>query len=144
METKLNWGKGLIIGMAMFMLFIIALGVTIFSQKTDDYDHDYYEKGLEFNHDYDREHQVVVDNAKPVLKIDGQILDVTFVAEAKGNVRFIRPSDSKMDKQLKFESNTNGLVNLPLAQFEKGRWQLVFEWNSRGKQYLYQQEIFVQ
>jgi len=133
---------GLFIGMSVFMLFIITLAVMIFRQDTDGYDHGYYEKGLDFNADYDREQQVFTDGAKPITKLVGPVMNIAFKGEVKGRVLFQRPSNEKMDKQLMFRSDPSGQVEIPLAQFARGRWQLIFEWSSNNKQYLYQQKIF--
>jgi hypothetical protein len=143
METKINWGKGLMIGMSLFMLFIISLAVTIFRQDTDGYDHSYYEKGLDFNADYDREQQVFTDGAKPSVKLGSSTLNIGFTGQVKGKLLFQRPSDEKMDKKMAFQSDPSGKVEIPLAQFARGQWQLIFEWSNNNKQYLYQQEIFV-
>jgi hypothetical protein len=143
MGTKINWGKGLIIGMSIFMLFIISLVVVIFNQKADDYDHSYYEKGLDFDNDYKREQQVVADGAKPTIKVNAGILSVGFKEQTKGKLHFQRPSDQKMDKEVLFNTDASGKSQLSLKQFTRGRWQLIMEWNDGDKQYLYQQEIFV-
>ncbi|PJJ83541.1 FixH family protein [Mucilaginibacter auburnensis] len=143
MEIKINWGKGLVIGMGIFMLFIIGLGVSIFSQKGDDYDQAYYEKGLDYNADYDRERQVVTDNAVPGISVTKENLIVGFKGQAEGVVHIQRPSDKSMDKNLSFASTPNGRVELPLNDIARGRWQLVFEWNDKGKKYLYQKEVFI-
>jgi len=143
METKINWGTGLTIGMSVFMLFIIALAVVIFRQDTDGYDHAYYEKGLDFNVDYDREQQVFTDKAKPAIKFSGSLLIINFKNQVKGKLLFQRPSDEKMDQSLAFQSDPSGQVEIPLARLARGRWQAVFEWSSANKQYLYQQEIFI-
>ncbi len=143
MEIKFNWGKGLIIGMGIFMIFIISLGVSIFNQKDDDYDPAYYEKGLDYDKDYAREQQVIVDGAKPVITLSQNILTAHFTGQVKGVVHLQRPSDKGMDKNLSFSSDPEGMVELPLQGIARGRWQLVFEWNNMGKRYLYQQEIFI-
>jgi len=143
MKIKINWGKGLMIGMSIFMLFIISLAVMIFRQDTDGYDHSYYEKGLDFNADYDREQQVYTDGAKPVVKLNGAMLNIGFTGAVKGRLLFQRPSDEKMDKSVAFQSDPYGRVEIPLTHIARGHWQLIFEWSNNDKQYLYQQEIFV-
>ena len=143
METKINWGKGLVIGMSIFMLFIIGLAVAIFNQKADDYDHSYYEKGLDFDNDFKREQQVITDGAKPTVKVNAGILNLGFKEQAKGKLHFQRPSDQKMDKELLFYTDATGKSEVLLKQFARGRWQLIIEWAHQDKQYLYQQEIFV-
>ncbi len=143
MEIKINWGKGLVIGMSIFMLFIIGLGISIFSQKGDDYDQAYYEKGLDYNADYDREQQVLIDDATPTVSVTKEKLTLGFKGQVEGLVHIQRPSDKSMDKNLSFTANTDGRVELPLNNIARGRWQLVFEWNDKGKKYLYQKEVFI-
>lgn len=143
MEIKINWGKGLIIGMSIFMLFIISLAVAIFNQKADDYDHSYYEKGLDFDNDYKREQRVVTDRAKPAIKVKAGILNLEFKEQTKGKLHFQRPSDQKMDKEMLFDTDASGKSEVSIKQFTRGRWQLIIEWAQHDRQYLYQQEIFV-
>lgn len=143
MEIKMNWGKGLFIGMSIFMLFIIALAVMIFRQDTDGYDHGYYEKGLEFNTEYNREKLVFVDGVKPGVRLAGHLLQINFKEKAQGRLLLQRPSDEKMDKSIMFHSDPSGRVYVPLKQFTRGHWQLILAWSSNSKQYTYQQKIFV-
>lgn len=143
MKIKMNWGKGLVIGMSIFMLFIIGLAVAIFNQKADDYDHSYYEKGLDFDNDFKREQQVITDGAKPTIKVNAGILNLGFKQQTKGKLHFQRPSDQKMDKEMLFDTDATGKTEVLLKRFARGRWQLIIEWAHQDKQYLYQQEIFV-
>ena len=143
MATKINWGKGLIIGMSIFMLFILSLAVAIFNQKADDYDHNYYERGLDFDNDYKREQQVVADGAKPTISVNAGTLNLRFKEQTKGKLHFRRPSDQAMDEDLLFDTDALGRNEVSLEKFSRGRWQLIIEWAHQDKQYLYQQEIFV-
>ncbi len=40
----MNWGKGIITGMIIFMLFILSMCIYMFRMPADEYDHQYYEK----------------------------------------------------------------------------------------------------
>jgi hypothetical protein len=40
-----------------------------------------------------------------------------------------------------FETGAGGNVNIDLAKFKKGRWDLTFNWTNHGRKYLYQQKI---
>lgn len=137
----MNWGKGIIIGMGLFMLFIILMCVKMFALPADEYDHHYYEKGLNFDKDFDKEKQVVKDHARPLISIIEKQVSVTFAEPAKGNIKFIRPSSEALDKT--FQLNTdNGLVTQISARaLTEGRWRVVLEWQSNKKAYLYEQEV---
>jgi len=107
----MNWGKGIIIGMALFMAFILCMCIYMFRMPADEYDHQYYEKGLNFDKDYDRERQVYKDHAIPLISISGKELTVTFVHPANGSIRFIRPSSEALDKTFKITTGNNLSVN---------------------------------
>jgi hypothetical protein len=126
----MNWGKGIIGGMVLFMLFIISMCVYMFMIPEDGYDHQYYEKGLNFDKDYNKERQVQLDHALPMIRVSGKTVSITFVKPASGIVKFIRPSNQLLDKEFK-------------QSIVPGRWQLVLNWESGHKAYLYQQEIYI-
>ncbi|PWK77355.1 hypothetical protein LX99_03168 [Mucilaginibacter oryzae] len=137
----MHWGKGIVIGMMAFMCYIIAMGVAMFRQP-DDVDSHYYEKGLAFNTDYDKEKQVLMDNAQPMINIEANTLLVKFAKPAKGTVDLKRPDNDKLDRHINLQSNQTGNVAIPLNQLKQGRWQLVFNWESSGKKYLYTTEVY--
>ena len=98
----MNWGKGIVIGIAIFVIFIVGMCIYMFVSPTDDYDHQYYEKGLTFNHDYDREEQVIKDHAQPLIGLTDRQVILTFGQPAKGKVRFMRPSNATADRVYSF------------------------------------------
>ena len=136
----MNWGKGIILGMIVFMLFILSMSIKFFLLPADDYDHQYYENGLNFDHEYNKEVQVVKDHAEPEITVDGMQLLLTFKQPVNGTINFLRPSDNKLDKQFKLQGEK---VTIPLDAVPRGQWQLVFNWVSDGKVYLYHKEIYV-
>jgi len=110
----------------------------------DEYDHQYYEKGLTFNHDYDLEVQVVKDHAKPIIQISKDDVVITFINAVKGKVTFARPSDATLDRTFALVSGPQNEVIIPTKRIAPGRWRLVFNWKAGEKEYLYQEEIYVQ
>jgi hypothetical protein len=143
MTKQMNWGKGIIIGMAMFMAFILCMCVYMFRMPTDEYDHQYYEKGLNFDKDFDSERQVYKDHAQPEINISGKEVSVTFVEQATGTVRFIRPSSEVLDKTFKLNTNAGKETAMSVSSLVAGKWQMVLEWKSSNKSYLYHKEIFI-
>ncbi|MBS7563325.1 FixH family protein [Mucilaginibacter sp. Bleaf8] len=140
----MNWGKSLVAGMATFMLFIIGMGVYMFSRPTDDYDKQYYEKGLSFDQDYAREKQVVSDKAQPLITFASGEMIVKFTEPADGVLKFRRSADRSMDKSFSIATDAENAMRIPLSQLSSGQWQLHFEWASRQKEYLYEQEVYLQ
>ena len=143
MIKKMNWGKGIVTGMIIFMLFILGMCVYMFRMPADEYDHQYYEKGLNFDKDLDKERQVVKDNAQPVIKISGKQATIVFTAPAKGTIRFIRPSSQALDKTYPLDTNTGNTAGFAVTELVAGRWKMVLEWSSNNKKYLYEQETYI-
>lgn len=140
----MNWGKGIILGMLLFMGFIISMAVYMLNMPTDDYDHQYYEKGLNYNKDYAKEMQVVTDNARPVFKQLNHQITIQFTQPAVGTVRFINPLGKSKDVLFKLDTGTGTGAALPLNILAGGRWAVRMEWSSgNNKQYLFQQDINV-
>lgn len=139
----MNWGKGIIAGMILFMLFILGMCFYMFAAPLDDYDHEYYEKGLTYNQYYNKEVQVIKDHAQPVIKISGDYLFFKFKEPAVGTVRLQRPSDNSLDKIYRFNSGESDDVQISIKSIAKGRWLLVFDWQSNQKAYTYQKGISI-
>jgi nitrogen fixation protein FixH len=139
----MNWGKGIIGGMVLFMLYIISMCVYMFMAPNDGYDHQYYEKGLNFDKDFNKERQVEIDHARPLIGVAGKKVSITFVKPASGTIRFVRPSNEALDHTVKVDS-TNGInIVVPVQNIVTGRWQVVLNWESGHQSYLYQQEIYI-
>lgn len=143
MKIKLNWGSGIAIGMTAFLIFILILGVQMFMQSPGDYDHQYYEKGLAYDSVYVKEKRVITENAQPRFKLRNKVLQVQFTGACSGMVRFERPSDPDLDQKVTFQSNAANAMAIPVDKFATGQWQVTFDWQSKGKKYLYQREMFL-
>jgi hypothetical protein len=133
----MNWGKATILILALFVLFISGMSYVMFRSPEDGYDHQYYEKGLNFDHDYNREMQVVKDHAAPVITVGKDSITFIFPQPVEGRVKFTRPASDAADITYPLSKP------LPTAHMRKGKWQLVFEWKSNNEDYLYQHEILI-
>ncbi len=136
----MNWGKGLIIGLASFMIFITVLVVQMFRSAEDSFDKDYYEKGLAYDIDYEQQQQVITDNAQPLITQTDDYITISFLSVDSGTVSFKRPSDRTKDQTFSFEQKD---IQLPKSDFEKGGWRIVINWSSDQKKYRYQTNLFM-
>jgi hypothetical protein len=139
-----NWGTKLVIGMVSFMTFIVILAVMMFNSKPDALvDNDYYEKGLNYDADYNRKERVKTDDAAPVVQVLPAEILLTFKAAAEGKVKIVRPSDKRMDKVINFKTDAAYKAAIPAKEIAAGRWKLIITWNSAGKSYLDEQEVMI-
>lgn len=141
----MNWGTKLVIGMLCFMSFIIVLAVLMFNSKPDALvDTDYYEKGLNYDADYNRKEQVKKDHAEPEVNVVEKGLFITFKTPASGIVKLMRIADMRMDKSVRIHADAKKKVQIPLDDVAKGRWKLIISWENEGKSYLDEQEVMIQ
>lgn len=70
-------------------------------------------------------------------------LKFNFCHPVKGLARFICPSDRALQKTIKLETTDNGLVEIPLDDFQEGKWQFTLEWEFNGKEYYRMEEICI-
>jgi hypothetical protein len=139
----MNWGKATVVILIAFVLFICGLGYKMFTAPADDYDHQYYEDGLNFDHDYNREQQVVKDHAAPLIIMDTCCIRFTFPQVVKGQVNFMRPSSDVRDKSFPLDNQNGKPIEILTKSMARGKWQLVLDWKSGTKSYLYQQEVYI-
>ena len=139
----MNWGKVTVIILAVFVLFIGGLSYMMFTSPVDDYDHQYYEDGLNFDHDFNREQQVTKDHAQPSVLVDSSGIKFTFPQAVKGSVKFLRPSSDAHDISYALDNKKGSSIQFPTTHIAKGEWQLVFEWKSNHKEYLYHKEVYI-
>jgi hypothetical protein len=138
----MNWGTKIVLGLAVFMIFIVSLGVIMVSGKKDALvDNDYYEKGINYNKVYNRKEQMNRDHAKPVVTVSPERILLTFKHPAKGKAQFMRTADKNLDRSVPFESNAENQVIIPAGLLQKGSWRLIIEWTGSRKSYMYEQEI---
>ena len=139
----MNWGKATVAILVIFVLFIGGLSYFMFAAPNDDYDHQYYEDGLNFDHDYNREKQVTKDHAQPKIEVDTCCIKVTFPQKINGKVRLSRPSSDASDTTIILDNSDGSPIQILTNHLVKGKWQLVFDWISNNKTYLYHQEVYV-
>ena len=126
--------------MGLFMLFIISMAAYMIMQPADNYDTAYYEKGLNYDDDYQKKQNVLHDNAQPQVTAASGTVDIAFAGRATGTVLFSRPSDKKMDRlyQVK-QQQAVSITNLP-----RGKWDVTFTWTHNNTAYLYRQDIYIE
>ena len=138
----MNWGIKLMIGMLCFMSFIIVLGILMINSKTDALvDTDYYEKGLNYDKDYNRKEQVKTDDAAPQVSVASDYILLIFKNKAKGELKLVRNSDKRLDKKVTISTDSANEVKIPTKGIEKGQWRLIISWTTADKAYLNEQEV---
>lgn len=145
---KINWGTGLVIGMVLFIGFIMFFVIQIMTDKNLEYDlvvEEYYKQEMVYQRELDAEKNSVslVNNIHGARTNDGWLL--TFPADVdpskiSGTVSLYRPSNKLLDFDIPIKL-TNLQLLIPDAKMVAGRWNTIVNWEYEGKEYLFKEEI---
>ncbi|RKE46694.1 FixH family protein [Sphingobacterium detergens] len=138
----MNWGTKIFLSLAVFMLCIVGAGVYMVSHNSDSLEEDdYYEQGLNYDQAYEKKQNVLNMKETPTIELRKDTLYIHFVSKVnRGKLLFRKPSDNTLDKELPFQT-TGNLFTLPISSFDKGMWNLYVDWESAGKDFLFEEHI---
>jgi len=140
----MNWGTKIILGMVAFMLFIVGMVVYMFKVHGNDamVDEDYYEKGINYNQEYDASRNVINDAATPKITVNKNQIIIQLKDSASYELKLMRPStvkDNIVDKG--FTKGDANLILVDASKMHSGLWFLELKWNSNNKAYQYKKSI---
>lgn len=140
----MNWGVKIVIFLAAFMIFIIGSVIYMISTDTDGLEeNDYYEQALNYDDTYDRKQNTRNDKAEPTLKIEEGELKIDFTTSIKkGNLVLRRLSDRSKDQNIDFSTDEKTYY-VDLSKLDSGMWMCILTWENKGKEYLFEEDIFL-
>lgn len=141
---KWNWGTGLVIGMAAFMIFILQYVIRV--QIDDKYDNelvttDYYQKEIHIDDNYNAEKNALKLGEKLNIKIQDNGVSINFPDEwesekVNGTISLYRPSDQKLDHSLPIQLTDSNNLLIPKNLLAGGRWDISLSFNYENTSYL--------
>jgi len=146
---KINWGTGIVIGMLLFISFIMYFVVTMLSSSEFDHDlvvEDYYKAELHYQQEIDAEENALALKEQIQLERNGSELKLKFpehmnLSEIEGSVNFYRTSNKELDFSIPFTKMEEQDFIIPEAQLIKGRWNIKINWKQNDKEFLFKKEI---
>lgn len=141
---NMNWGKGIIIVMSAFVVFILTLVFTLMSNRVDLTSEDYYKREVGFQNEIDAKKlgepyltNLQVRQAKDSLYISFKDSVPSFI----GTVEFIRPSNQKLDKTFVWKGTSFAIFK---NQLEKGLYKIRLDFTKNKDKILLETEIVIQ
>ncbi|MES2828039.1 MAG: FixH family protein [Bacteroidota bacterium] len=140
----MNWGTKVVLGMIAFMLFIVGMVLYMFSVHGNDalVDEDYYEKGINYNQEFNARQNMLNENAVPKVELTDKQLRIQLKDSASYELKLMRPSTVKDDIRDSGSTVSDAnLIILSTANMHKGLWFLELKWRSGDKDYLFKKNI---
>lgn len=140
----MNWGKGIVIGMGLFMAFIIFLVVNLMMQKVDLESEDYYKREINYESEINAVNNSNGLGYKVELLQQDKFLVVQLPEKQDLNnleVRFVRPDDEKLDKSYRVEGTKSYLI--PKTDLTKGTYNIEIRYKVDSKDCLQKETIYI-
>jgi hypothetical protein len=140
MKIKFDWGTGITIFIALFLLANAFIIYKSFQQKNDLVAEEYYPQGLEYQKQIDRFAKANSLSGKISISEDQDGLVIVYPIDLKGKdikgeVVFFRPSDEDADFHDSISFDTSMIQRIPVRKFIKGKYVAKFFWKMDGKEY---------
>ena len=146
---KINWGTGIVIAFALFMIFILSFVYKV--QSNQKYDNElvtdeYYKKEATVQVDIEKKQNAnALKNLVVIKKVEDGI-SVEFPADfdflkINGKVSFYRPSSQKLDFEIPISLSSPHLL-IPKSNLAGGLWDISIDWNYDGVDYLNKETIY--
>lgn len=145
---KFNWGTGIFIFLAVFILAIIAFYIYITNLDVNLVEDNYYEKELAFQQRIDKVNNTASLSGKIALIQEPGILIIKFPSIApemkpEGSVLFYRPSDPQKDFSVPLQLNDSSRQMIDISNLDKGRWMIKMDWFMGEKEYYFEEGVVI-
>jgi len=138
---KLNWGKGIFLAYAAFIIAVIVMVSISLIKDTDLVAPNYYDKEIKYQEEIDKIINTNILKEQVKFQIFESKIVISFPSnspqsEIRGEINFYRPSDSRKDFKVKLETDTEFKQALDINGIDKGLWKIKIFWNMDGIDYL--------
>ncbi len=139
----MNWGKGIIIAMGLFITFIVVLVVNLMSKNVDLVKEDYYQKEV----DYQQEIDATANANQSEFKIKILTQEKHLVIQLPDSVKidtvfcyFRRPDNDQLDQSFEITNTKNFLIDK--QKLAKGEYTVELNYRVAQKSYLQKIKIY--
>lgn len=131
----MNWGKGIVIALALFMSFIIFLVVNMLTHRIDLESEDYYKKEINYEEEITamKNFNALNERVELITQNDFVVIQLPEKVDLKDvEVQFTRPDDNKQDRTYKVEGTKNYII--PKTELKKGIYtiEISFQYDSKA------------
>ena len=149
MKIKFNWGTGIFIALALFMIFILSFVYkTLFVEK---YEHqlvseNYYKDELHYQEEIDKMNNANFLPENVSLSNTDKGIIIRFPGDKdfnkiKGKVNFLRRSNKKLDFERDIDLTGSSML-IEDKMLVPGKWEIKVDWKYDGEEYLLKESWF--
>lgn len=147
---KFNWGTGIVIGIAAFMIFILQYVIRVQTDKSLDNElvtEAYYQKEIAIDGNYKKEQNALSLGNQLNIESNKEGIALSFpeafnINHIKGTISLYRPSNQQLDNTIPLKLSSHYLL-IPKNQLESGRWDIILEFSYQGIEYLKKESVHI-
>lgn len=135
---KINWGQGIAIFYAVFVLALVTQLVISFQYDRSLVVEDYYAEDLAYQKHYNKLVNTVLPGESAQISHNGNAITVRFPAAhqgVSGDILLYRPNDKSLDKHLIIKADSTNQMHIPATELTRGYWRIKVNWQSQNKSY---------
>ncbi len=140
----MNFGKWIVVAFVLFTIFIATLVTVCVQQDINLVSKDYYKEELAHQHKMTLIKNTQSLESLPSISLSGNVLIVSFAdldKIQKGEVKLMRPSDSRLDRKFELDEDGKLVQQFPLGVWSKGLYRASMQWTMEGKEFYYEKLI---
>jgi hypothetical protein len=148
MKMKFNWGTGIFIVIALFILAVAAFLIYTSNQDIKLVENNYYEKELAYQDRIDKlinadslPWKIHVKQEPGIIIIQFPQLDTALTPA--GTILFYRPSDPEKDFSVPLQLNDSSWQVIDIMGINKGKWVIKLDWHMGGKKYYFEEGLII-
>lgn len=145
---KINWGWGIVITFSIFGITMIGLVIKMFTVPVNLVSKDYYAEEQRYEETINKKENLKTLSSQPILALNTEkgTIELILPPELKnttGAIRFFRPSDSRLDFNVKLDLNEENEQQIDASRIVRGRWILQVNFSNEGTDYLFEKALVI-
>ncbi|ANQ51130.1 hypothetical protein MY04_3786 [Flammeovirga sp. MY04] len=145
---KVHWGKSVVVVFVIFGVFIISMVIKMFQVPVNMVSKQYYAEEQLYEVQQRQKDNIKLLSAEPIITLNKADGNIDFILpqdiqDIEGNIRFFRPSDSRLDFNAPLELNEANAQAIDASRMVKGRWIIKLTFTSKGVDYLYEKSLVI-
>jgi hypothetical protein len=140
----MNWGKGIVIVMGSFILFIGVLVSILIGQKVDLVSEEYYQNEIAYQNEIDAIQSATHFDSLKVMQKEQQLV-FQFAKNIESDsviLKLWRPNDKKLDQS--FSISGTEIFMIPINELQQGNYDIRCEYWMAGKNYLQKSKVRIE
>lgn len=148
MKIKFNWGTGIVIVTAVFMVISVSTTLFFMNQDVDLVDKNYYEKELAYQQQVSKLQKTADMKADIDFSVEKNAFVLAFPKEhlkenITGEIFLYRAASSKKDYTIPVAMDSSGVQFINTSKMNRGLWKIQVSWSSGENEFYSEKNLMV-